>query len=368
MSNDQCPIKDQTPNDQWANGGSRSAALGIGHWAFVGHWSLVIGHCLISVAALGALIAPAAAEAPSPQPASVQVHLPRQVQVEGEAICLADVAVIHCDDAEVAARARGVSLGRSPWLREQLRIDRQTILGRLACSGIRVDRVRLTGAEQVDIVRKGQTLSARQIVAAAEEFLKNQATDPPGCSWRLAQKVEDLASDSVDEVKLCCRLEPAPPDHVRVAVAAVAGGKALAERSLLFRLLYPQRRVTARRDLPAGAKLSPEDVQIEDVTVERRPAEFTSPVGAVTAGPVRAGTEVRPEMVKAPAEPATVKREQAVVMRMARAGFRLTAAGVALQDGRPGQIIKVMNADTRRVVNARVGEDGAVEPVLEERP
>src|SRR6266496_5852063 len=45
MTNDQSMTKPQCPKlDQNSRRGRRERRLVIGHWAFFGHWSLVIGH------------------------------------------------------------------------------------------------------------------------------------------------------------------------------------------------------------------------------------------------------------------------------------------------------------------------------------
>jgi flagellar basal body P-ring formation protein FlgA len=63
-----------------------------------------------------------------------------------------------------------------------------------------------------------------------------------------------------------------------------------------------------------------------------------------------------------------VHRNENVVMRIKGDGFLLTAMGLALEDGRPGAMIKVRNVDSGRVVMAKVAADGAVEPVFEGDP
>jgi flagella basal body P-ring formation protein FlgA len=42
----------------------------------------------------------------------------------------------------------------------------------------------------------------------------------------------------------------------------------------------------------------------------------------------------------------------------------ITAVGKTMQDGRAGDYIKVRNADSQRIILARISEDGSVEPVL----
>ena len=50
-----------------------------------------------------------------------------------------------------------------------------------------------------------------------------------------------------------------------------------------------------------------------------------------------------------------------------RPGFTISGTGLALQDGRPGDFIRVRNVDSKRIVVAKVTADGTVAPVIEEK-
>ena len=46
-------------------------------------------------------------------------------------------------------------------------------------------------------------------------------------------------------------------------------------------------------------------------------------------------------------------------------GFRISGKGLALQDGRPGDCVRVRNIRSQRIVVANVRRDGTVEPLME---
>jgi flagella basal body P-ring formation protein FlgA len=52
-------------------------------------------------------------------------------------------------------------------------------------------------------------------------------------------------------------------------------------------------------------------------------------------------------------------------MKISGQSFELTVAGVALQDGKTGDLIQIRNIDSKQVVVARVLADGTCTPVLE---
>ena len=68
--------------------------------------------------------------------------------------------------------------------------------------------------------------------------------------------------------------------------------------------------------------------------------------------------------VTSPPSPVVVLRNEAVVIRIQRPELLVTAMGIALQEARAGECVKVRNVDSSRVVLCRVNTDGTVEPML----
>jgi len=67
----------------------------------------------------------------------------------------------------------------------------------------------------------------------------------------------------------------------------------------------------------------------------------------------------------APAKPAIlVKRNQNVVIRIDAGGLTITAMGRMIDEGGVGDIVRVRNVDSQRVITAKVNEDGTLGPVL----
>ena len=77
-----------------------------------------------------------------------------------------------------------------------------------------------------------------------------------------------------------------------------------------------------------------------------------------------ADQEIRADMVQSPEPAILVRRNEPVTIRIQRPGLTITAMGLALQEGRAGEPVKVRNADSSRVIVCKVNADGTVEPVL----
>ncbi|KPK85893.1 MAG: hypothetical protein AMJ81_02460 [Phycisphaerae bacterium SM23_33] len=324
-----------------------------------------------ATAALILWLMSASVPAASGEKPALLIYLPRDVSVETGTIRLGTVSVVRSADKELAEKARAVPLGRSPWPKEQILLDRQTILSRLACCGIPAAAVNITGAPKVAVTGKQKVISPDTIRNCAESYLTSHPPEPRGCKWRLVGTPEEMVLPVAEGIELKAQpAEDAPRHHVKLKVAAGSDGRELAASQVLFRLVYPTQQAVATKPVAPGQRITPENIKIETVmTLDPPDGSWTPPYGMLSTTSLSAGTVIRPGLV-APAKPAVVvRRNQNVIMRIEGQGFTIAGLGQALQDGRPGEFIKVRNIDSQRVVVAKVAFDGTVRPVFkEEKP
>lgn len=316
----------------------------------------------LSMAALAILAGAAQAEP------TLQVHLPRTIQVDTDTLSLGMVSVIRADDDALVQQTSAIPMGRAPQPREEIALDRATILGRLAGCGIPASRVQMSGADKVVVGRKDTVVPAEEIQKAAEALLARTRPSPAGACWRICRAPKDLILPAGGPVKLDARsVDRKVTGEAEIEVAVLVGGRAAAVSAVVFRLAYEQREAVASADILAGGVLTPENVTIRTALSDLTPpANWTPPFGQVTVQPIRAGAVIRPAQARQPQPATNVRRSSTVLMRVQGNGYALTALGQALDDGCPGQCIRVRNIDSSRVVMAKVNADGSVEPVLDE--
>jgi flagella basal body P-ring formation protein FlgA len=317
---------------------------------------LLVGLGLWATAATAALAEP-----------GLQVHLPRAIQVEGETLTLGEVAVVRSDSETLTGKVAAIPLGRAPLAKEDITVDRTMILGRLRANGIEASQVAFSGADKVVVGRKEVAWPAADLVKSAEACLAKERPSPVGAAWRVTRPPAEIVAPSGREAHLEARsVAQEVAGEAKIEVAVVVDGRRAAAQTVLFRLSYVCREAVATVDLAAGVTMTPENVTIRTVTSDTPPAaDWAPPFGLVAAQPVRQGAVIRPAQARTAAAGVAVRRNETVVMRIQGDGFLLTGMGLALEDGRPGTMIKVRNVDSGRVVTAKVAADGAVEPVFE---
>jgi flagella basal body P-ring formation protein FlgA len=163
-------------------------------------------------------------------------------------------------------------------------------------------------------------------------------------------------------VRLAASLaEKSPHGYVQVNVSVVSDGETLGARELLYKLMYPARQAVLTADVAKGEALTESNVAIRTVLVDRPQRRFTNPIGKLARQDLRKGAVLRDGLLAARS-----KRNQSVLMVLEGEGFKLSALGLALQDGRAGDYIKVRNADSKRIITCKINFDGSVEPIFDQ--
>ncbi len=299
----------------------------------------------------------------------LRVYLPRTLQVDTDALDLGTVALLRCRESQLLRKASAIAMGRAPFIKEQLVITRRTILARLAGSGIPKSDVSLTGAEQVTIRRNEVVITGEDLLKAAEGVLRTHQGGADAGNWRVVGDTEELVLP-VGEGKSELRpylLENCPVNRPKVRVAVIRGTKQIGARDVIFTRVYPHRQAVALRDIRPGEKITPKNAEIRTTDAGAPgPKEFVSPFGEVARIAIKAGKVILPGAMRTNKRDITIRRDQIVVMRISGAGFTISGLGKSLQDASVGDIIKVRNVDTNRIVVGRVGLDGTVTPIPQE--
>ena len=294
----------------------------------------------------------------------LKIYLPREVTIKDSNLILGRVSIIQGSES-LAAKANEIPLGKISLPGQKIILDRSTILGRLACNGIPISKVTLTGSEKITVNQQNHTVSSNAFVSLAESFLEKNPPDNTVCKWNPIREPKDfIVSEGSKDIKLIPRLvQTGVKDQARVEIAVLSENKKIGVRQVTFSLVHECHQVVTKDDIPAGGVISPQNIKIEKIqSNDPEPAGWKPPYGLIAKRPLPAGTALISNMLESLESPVILKRNQNVIIRIETPGFLVTAMGIALQDGRAGDYIKVRNMDSQRIILARIKEDGTVEP------
>jgi len=328
--------------------------------------STIIITCLLASASSGDGTAKPVPSEAKGRDFALHIYLPREITINSDTPNLGQVGIVRGRESLVV-KAGEISLGRISTPGQEITVDRRVILSRLACNGIPLSEVILTGAEKVLVKREHQVIEGSEFIETALSFVKKNRHDDSVCDFSSIRTPKDLAIAGLSKnIKLLpCFVKSGVKNQVKVRIAVFSDGKEIGGREVTFRLRYNCRRVVTLIDIPAGAVIRDKNVKMEEIVSNRpEPANWTAPYGLIAKRRLPANTVIRSSMVGLPEPPVLLKRNRNVVIRIDRFGLLVTATGKTIQEGRVGEYIKVRNVDSQRIILAKVNKDGTVEPVF----
>lgn len=294
------------------------------------------------------------------------IHLPRNITIEQSDVTLGRISIIHGADA-LEELARPIRLGQLFTPDQQLAFTREQILSRLTCNGLHQSQIRLTGAKRIEVNRSAACIKGTEIVALAQQYLNQRLGAQHQVVMEAIRHPKDLLLGHAGK-----QLQLVPQavgrgslTQVRIRVVALVDGIEQGAREVLFRLQYRHRVAVATQALPAGLTLTPAHLEIEtQLKSHPEPAQWQAPAGLITQRAIPAGVVIQDGWISRPVIAVTIKRNETVVIRIQKPGLSITAMGRALADAHTGEMLKVKNIDSNRIILCRVQDDGTVNPLL----
>lgn len=316
------------------------------------------------IAAAVAVVLTAARGAWGAAPAAAGAHLRAEATVAGATIRLGDVARITAAGA-LAKRLAQVEVGPAPLPGRERTVSVDSVRIRLRQS--RLDPALLAaGPERAcRVKRAAQSVSADRLLEAAGGFLKAQVADGPG---RLVLESLTRPRDMTLPAG-ALELAPSLPAGAagtmrRVTVTATVDGKPGAQADVLFRVRRYARVAVATAPIPRGEALDGR-LAYEERDLTSLPSDVFQegqvPEGLLAMRALSPGAAVTAD---AAAPPPVIQRGDAVTLRAVTGDIVVSAPAEALEDGRPDEVIRVRNTNSRRESRARVVDARTVEVLL----
>lgn len=303
------------------------------------------------------------------------VHVHDDVHVTGPDIVLGDIARVETADEQLRIRLQQLVLGRAalPGQRRELHVA--TMQTRMRQQRLPVQRIHIeTGTPEFPVHTRSNTVSgpalAQTALAAVESYAASTSRAAAADSrWLIECAAPDQVTVADGDLGLQLqRVSGTAPGALVVTLDVVVAGAV-------------QRTVTVRCDavletdvLVLNTSVKRHDVlRAEAFAVERRtftslPRERLAPVGTADESdrwrltrPLQPGTVLTVDMVESLP---VVRRGGNVSIVAALDRIEVSVPGVALSDGRPGDVIRVENVLSGQVVQVFVIDSERVEALL----
>lgn len=315
---------------------------------------MMIRAALLATALLAAISAGASAQ--SGDDVIVAPVLRASVTVAGEVVRIGDVI----DNAGPAAQ---IAIYRAPDLGTTGTLPTAQVLSALRAH--QVIGVDVRDISEVQVTRLARSFDARDIELQVAHALEHKSGlgDAANLSLTFDRGVQDLKLDMSNSGAIVPAAVRFDPRTARFDVTLeIANAGAAAPTKLRFTGSAIE---TVEAAVLARAIERNEVIKSSDVVVERRPradvgadpASRSHVVGMQARKPLRAGQALR---VADLARPDLVQRDQTVTLVYQAAGLYLTIRGKALEGGTEGDVVSVLNFQSKRTVSGVVTGRGLV--------
>jgi flagella basal body P-ring formation protein FlgA len=212
------------------------------------------------------------------------------------------------------------------------------------------------GFDRTVVERAGQAIGREDLRAALRAALIENGA-PADAALVLDQKLPDLVLAASAPRTIVVEDVTFVPERGAFSAALLVGGDHETARRVAVagRLVETRQVPVLRRPLQPGDILRIEDITMIAVSVDRLPKDaLLDPrvlIGQGARRALRAGDALREGDVR---PPILVTRNSAVTIQLRAGGLTLTAQGRALDEGARGAMVRVINSQTKRTIEAVV--------------
>jgi len=295
---------------------------------------------------------------------AAELFLKERAQVEGSKVFLKDVAKIEGSPLEKEILSKiPVSAAPSPCSRKSLtkREVAAKVASYLKRNKVSFKEIKVKGAERVEIYRGCTVIGGERIKKLIESYLESNYPDVVLISAPTPQV--RLAESSFKE---SIKLESMGRHYGRFVYTVTSpDGRVLKRLYIPVRIDRKVKVVKARLSIPRGAVITREMVEASVAPSAKARGALPSVkdvIGKVARRDILPGEVIKERDVS---PNFIVKKGKPVKVVYDKNGIHVELLGVPVEDGAVGNIIKVKNLSTGKILRCRVERDGSVRFVSE---
>lgn len=296
----------------------------------------------------------------------IEINLINKVVMEDEIITINDVSTVTGDDTYLVDKVKSIEIGNTPGANSERRIDLNFIRMRLNTANVNVEDVTFTNAKSVLVSVVSTRIKGLEIAQRAKEYLLDflpmderettvEIGRVPADQWipRGRDKI-DFYINLVDTCKDRGRIE--------LIVSASSNSKLFFKVPVYFNVRVFEYVAITRRRMGRKQPLTKENLFIaRRDTTRMRGMSFSSIddlIGMTTITSIQAHTILTDYMVETPP---TIRQGSIVKLIVKKRGFEIVTKGLAQQTGYKGEVIKVKNLNSKKMLYGKIIDPGSVQ-------
>jgi len=289
----------------------------------------------------------------------IEVNLMDNVILEDKTITFSDISTVTGDDLKLVNKINDIEIGKTPWANSIRMINKDFMKMRLNASDVNVSDVNFTNANSVAVSVESTKITGLEISRKAEEYLLSvlPVTDRettvelarlPGDQWIPSRRDKiDFDVSLVDTSKDRGKIE--------LIVSASSNGMRYFKIPVHFNVRVFEYVAIAKRKIDRNQQLTKSNVfMARRETTKIRGLAFSSRellTGKTASVSILPYTILTEDMVETPP---TIKQGSVVKLFIETNGFRIVTKGLAQQTGYTGEVIKVKNLESKKILYGEI--------------
>lgn len=292
----------------------------------------------------------------------ITVTVNPSVRMEGTYMTLGQLADISGDDEKRVTGLRQLKLGSAPSPGNSMVLTKEILGMRLAGAGTDLSGIIWSIPDAVTVTTDSQLISGQALLNKAVTTVQEQASRGD-ISITPIGSVQDVVVP-MGEILLTSNLPYGihynSPTAITIAVSV--NGQIVSNINLRLDVKLYQQVAVAAVQMNPGEIVTTDKLRYERLDTGRLALGYFTDInkvqGLVARRLLMPGTVVSESMVK---KPLLIKRGSVVTILARIGGMEVIAAGKAMQDGNEGQLIRVQNISSAKIISAKVLDASTVQ-------
>ena len=299
---------------------------------------------------------------------NIEISLKDEVVLEGDEITIKDISSVTSSNANLVNRVEDIVLGNAPGANSTRRLNLSFIIMRLKSANVDVTDVTFAGAKSSLVSVESTKIKGIEIAQMAKEYLLDfLPMDDRETTVELGRiPANQWVPKRRDKIDFFITLIDTSKDRgkIELVVSASSNSKRFFKVPVYFNVRVFEFVAITKRKIGRKQHISRENLFIaRRDTTRMRGMAFSSIddlKGMTTIAPVRANTILTDHMVEIPP---TVKQGSLVKLIVERSGFKIVTKGLAQQSGYKGDVIKVKNINSKKMLYGSIINSDSVNVV-----
>lgn len=296
----------------------------------------------------------------------IEINLMNNVILENKTITFRDISTVTGDDVKLVNRINDIEIGKTPWANSVRMINKDFMKIRLNASNVNVSDVNFTNGKSVTVSVESTKITGLEISQKAKEYLLSvlpvddrEATVElarlPGNQWIPSRR---------DKINFNVSLVDTSKDRgkIELIVTASSNGMRYFKIPVHFNVRVFEYVAITKRKIARNQRLNKGNVfMARRETTKIRGLAFSSRedlTGKIATVSIRPYTILTEDMVEMPP---TIKQGSVVKLFITSSGFRIVTKGLAQQTGYTGEVIKVKNLDSKKILYGEIIDSNRVQ-------